>query len=277
MKCERCREGFPDYLAGSLSASRRAELIGHLDECAACARELKGMDDLWKRLELLPEIQPSPQVDSRFQTMLQGYRAGLEQSIDSGTTRLGLSDWMRNWWNMERALQFALVLLLFGSGVLAGWGWRRGAPANRNEHVRQVQELRNEVLNLKEQMALALLEQKSASERLRGVEWTSQLDQPDDQILGALVRALNSDPNVNIRLAAIEALQPFARQALVKKALIDSLPRQQSPLVQIELIHLLVEKHELDSTPVLKSLTESRELDESVRERARWGLSQLGV
>jgi len=129
---------------------------------------------------------------------------------------------------------------------------------------------------MKEMVTLALLQQSSASERLRGVHWSYQLEQPDREVLSALLRALDSDPNVNVRLATVDALQQFARNAQVKQGLLDSLPRQQSPLVQIELINLMVELKEKESVPVLKALLQNSELNNSVRERAEWGLQKLG-
>jgi len=74
---------------------------------------------------------------------------------------------------------------------------------------------------MKQMVMLSLLKQQSASERLRGVNWSYQIEQPDEQVLSALLRALDSDPNVNVRLAAVDALQQFARRALVKKGLLD--------------------------------------------------------
>ena len=111
---------------------------------------------------------------------------------------------------------------------------------------------------------------------MRGVEFSYRLEQPGEQVLSALLTALDSDPNVNVRLAAVDALQQFARDALVKKGLLDSLPRQHSPLVQIELINLMVELKEKESVPVLKALLQNSELNNSVRERAEWGLQKLG-
>jgi HEAT repeat protein len=125
-------------------------------------------------------------------------------------------------------------------------------------------------------MAIALIQQRSTIERLRGVEWASRLEQPDDAILAALLHALDSDPNVNVRLAAVEALLPFARQTSVRRALLDSLPRQQSPLVQVELIDLMVGLEERGLVPVLESLIDNPELNETVRERAKQGLAEFG-
>src|SRR5207244_10569381 len=108
-----------------------------------------------------------------------------------------------------------------------------------------------------------------------GVNWSYQIEQPDEQVLSALLRALDPDPNVNVRLAAVDALQQFARSTVVKRGLLDSLPRQESPLVQIELINLIVDLKEKQSVPVLKALLQNSELNKTVRERAEWGLQKL--
>ncbi len=125
-------------------------------------------------------------------------------------------------------------------------------------------------------VTLALLQQPSASDRLRGVNWSYQIQRPDSAIFEALLRALDSDPNVNVRLAAVDALHQFARDAEVRKGLLRSLAEQQSPLVQIELINLMVELKERESVPVLRQLSQRPELNPAVRERTEWGLQKLG-
>jgi hypothetical protein len=52
--------------------------------------------------------------------------------------------------------------------------------------------------------------QQSASERLRGVSWANQVESSDGQVLAALLDSVNHDPNVNVRLAAADALRTFA-------------------------------------------------------------------
>jgi hypothetical protein len=277
MKCHKARELFPDELAGTLAEAERVALAAHLASCAACRDEQGSLRDMWQKLSLLPELEPSAEADSHFQVMLRGFRAGADQVKREAAPRLALPDWLRNWWTLKPAWQFAALLVLFIGGVFAGWALWHGSGRLERQRQRELADLRVEISSLREQMALSLLERQSAGERLLGIEWSSRLEQPDHQILRALLHALDSDPNVNVRLAAVDALKPFAIQAAVKKALLEALPQQESPLVQIELIHLMVEKEQQESAPVLKSLTENRTLDESVRERARWGLSQLGV
>jgi hypothetical protein len=102
-------------------------------------------------------------------------------------------------------------------------------------------ELREEVRHTRQLVALSLLQQQSASERLKGVDWSNRMTRPDPQVLSALLHTVNYDQNVNVRLAALDALHQSANNEMVRRGLVESLDRQTSPLVQIALIDLLVE------------------------------------
>jgi hypothetical protein len=122
---------------------------------------------------------------------------------------------------------------------------------------------------------LSLLQQQSASERLRGVSWSSQVQRPEEAVLSALLQTLNSDPNVNVRLAALDALQGFSSIREVRQDLLQSLEKQKSPLVQITLIDWLVETKDRRAVEVLTRMSDEPRTEPRVRERARWGLRQL--
>ncbi len=206
--------------------------------------------------------------------MLADYRAGMEPAKPAGSasTTGTLEHWLDCWWPRRRALQFACAVLLFVLGLVIGprlvRGGRQGAESAATRDAALVQ-LRDEVSSLKQLVTLSLLQQQSASERLRGVESSQDLERPDARVLSALLRALDSDVNVNVRLAAVDALQQFARNDVVKKGLVDSLPRQSSPLVQIELINLMVRLKAPESVPALKALLQNSATNETVRQRQR--------
>jgi hypothetical protein len=67
------------------------------------------------------------------------------------------------------------------------------------------------------------------------------VDQSDTQVLAALLHAVNHDPNVNVRLAAVDALRKFAGNPVVKGSLDQSLVKQDSPMVQLALIDFIVD------------------------------------
>jgi HEAT repeat protein len=89
------------------------------------------------------------------------------------------------------------------------------------------------------------------------------------------LHAVNYDPNVNVRLAAIDALRPSARNEMVRRELLGSLERQTSPLAQIALIDLMVEIRNKEAGETLKELSGETDTNPEVKERAQWALAQL--
>jgi HEAT repeat protein len=170
-------------------------------------------------------------------------------------------------------LFFALGLFL-GPGIMRRQNYDPGAVATDQSAIAQ---LREEIATMKQLLTLSLLEQPSASERLRGVEWTSRLDQPDAQILSVLLRVLELDPNVNVRLAAVDALGQFIKNPRAREGLIEALAhsQSQSPLVQIDLIDAMVRGNEKNSVTVIRALLQDPNIDPTVRERAEWALQKL--
>jgi HEAT repeat protein len=142
---------------------------------------------------------------------------------------------------------------------------------------RSILALRQEVAAMREVVTMSLLQQQSAAERLEGVALTSRLERPGAEIVSALLETLMHDPNVNVRLASIDALQRFADQDIVRRGALDTLPRQTSPLVQVALIDFVLETNGLESAAILRRLSEDATLAEPVRRRAAQGLAQIGA
>jgi hypothetical protein len=279
MNCQRVKELFADYLVGRLDANAQAEVDSHLTMCGSCREDTRSLQTVWTKLALLPEEQPSPTFDARFHALLEAYRQGMKLAERDASRPVTLRDLLARVWPRPPALQFALAVVLFAAGLLLG-PWltpdRQNHATDNGINDRTLAQLRDEVSSMKRLVTLSLLQQQSASDRLRGVEWSYRLAQPDAQVLSALLRALDSDPNVNVRLAAVDALHQFGTDGTVRKGLLRSLSAQRSPLVQFELINLMVELEEKESVSVLKELSQRSDLDPTVRERVEWGLQKLG-
>lgn len=267
MSCERVKAEFPDYLAKSLSQEGSAAIQSHLAICGACRQELATLESAWSRLGVLEGARPGPQLRARFHAMLEEHQLELRSQPKR---RVTFGDWVEGWWPARPMWQFALGLLLLAVGVGLG-----RSSLEKPKHDGEIARLRDEVGGLRELLTLSLLQQQSASERLRGVSWSSQVQQPEEPVLSALLQTLNSDPNVNVRLAALDALQKFANIHEVRQGLLEALEKQKSPLVQITLIDWLVESRERKAVDVLTRISDEPQVQPKVRERARWGLRQL--
>ncbi len=270
MKCKRAQKHFPDLLTGELDKNIRVEIEDHIATCASCKKEWEKLSSLWEKVGILPEEQPSKKMHDRFYAMLEAYKQGVLHEKATPKRSEILNDWLERWWPRKPAFQFAFAMGLLIVGVLIGSFFTPRVPVNG-----EVAQLRDEVHSMSQLVTLSLLEKQSASERLRGVSFTYRIEQPDTQVLTALLDTLNYDPNVNVRLAAADALYLFHDKEMVKEGLVQSIPHQRSPLVQIALIDLMVEIRERQAIEALRQLIKDNKLYPAVKERAEWGIQQL--
>jgi hypothetical protein len=272
MTCDQVKEHIADYLAGTLSRTEAEELDEHFAQCAACQQEAAALTETWEMLGLLQQEQPSAQLRPRFYESLEAYRQGLE-AAQPAPTRRRFFDWSGGW-IVSPAFRVAWSAALLVVGTLVGVGASQWMGRHERGQV-DLAGLQQEVHRMRQLVTLSLLEQESASERLRGVDYAYRVDQSDTQVLSALLHAVNHDPNVNVRLAAVDALRKFAGSPAVKGKLDQSLVKQDSPLVQLALIDFIVDERDKDAVASLAALERSPTADKNVKEKAQWGLSQL--
>lgn len=261
MTCDQVKEHIADYLTGALGPADAEELDLHFGQCAACKEEAAALSETWEMLGLLEQEQPSAQLWPRFYQSLEAYRQGLASAAPAPAKRR-FFDWGWHGW----AWSAALLVLGLGAGQWLGQRDRGQATVAR---------LQDEVDHMRQLVTLSLLQQQSASERLRGVDYAFRVDQSDTQVLSALLYAVNHDPSVNVRLAAVDALRKFAGSPAVRGTLDQSLVKQDSPLVQLALIDLIVDMRDKAAAGSLTTLERNPATDKNVKEKAEWGLSQL--
>lgn len=270
MNCNQIEEHMPDFIIGAVDESIQSEIQKHLDTCDSCSKEIQSVQTVWQKLGVYPEEKPGEAARERFYTMLSAYQEGLTQSQQTPRIRDILNSWIERWWPKNPAIQIGFSIALLLIGMFAGARFETEQPENV-----QLTALQEDLHSMRQLVSLALMRQESPSERLKGVSFSAKVDQPDQEILTALLNTLNNDPNVNVRLAAIQSLFLFSNIPEVRSGLIQSLPQQQSALIQFELIELLVKKKETEAIEALKKLSEDQNVNEAVRERAKLGIEQL--
>jgi hypothetical protein len=271
MNCAAIGELLPDYLQGRLSPELAGEVEKHLTGCPMCGEEAA----LWKKLALLPEEQPSPALQTRFKAMLESYQEGRwEKSSLAAAKSKSPSPalWgLGNWRQLPVAgVVWACVFLV--CGFLVG---RQSIRPAENTNEQETAALRNELAGTRQLVALSLLQQQSASQRLEGVSWSTRLQQPDPKVMDALFHTLRFDNSVDVRLASLDALSHYAGRPEVRRELVSALQEKQSPLVQIGLIDLLVDLHDQNAVPQLKRFQQDSKIDPNVRKHVDWGIDQL--
>ena len=271
MNCERMREQIPEALAGRLDKAAREALVEHLESCAGCRTEVAELNAVWRGLEPLKtgmDAPPDAGAKVRFQEMLAAYQSGM--AALQPAARPVVHAPRVAWFPAQPVWQFAAAAGLLLGGILFGRYLPRAGGGNP-----EMAQLRAQVENLHQMVALSMLQQPSPSARMRGVTYSEKIAQPDPLVLDALLQAVNRDSNVNVRLSAVDALQKFAADPEVARAMVNSIPGQESPLVQIALLDMLVQWNARGIAPGLARISRDTQMDEMVRQRAGWALHKM--
>jgi hypothetical protein len=252
-----------------LSTEQKNVVERHLGSCVEC-NEVAG---LWKKLALIPDEQPSAAGRARFEAMLQAYQTGRgdegappRRAPDKGFSIWSVFRWLRS---PVGAVAWSIALVALGTYG----GLQLGSAKSSSQ--KDLAAMHTELTNMRQMVALSMLQQQSASQRLEGVTWTRREEHLDPQVLAALMHTLRYDPSVDVRLAALDALSRHGGQPQVKKTVVDALQEQQSPLVQVALIDQLVEWRDAEAAPRLEKLRQMPDVNPTVRQRADWAISKL--
>ena len=216
---------------------------------------------------------------TRFMETLEAYQAGLEQAPPRPINPLApvaaakpRAKWLA-WWPTQPALQMALAAALLLGGVLVG-RWQ-SAPHQASPEIAALQ---TQVDGLRQMVSLSLLQQQSAGDRLRGVSFSEQVAQPDAELEKQLLHLVIHDPNVNVRLSAVDNLRgEVLGQAGGSRQCAGGCDSAAgiAPLVQTALIDVLTQWNDRDALSALRVLAKNDQTDPIVRQRATLAIQKL--
>lgn len=259
MNCDQASERIVELLRGELAGPAATELSEHLRDCPSCAREAAELPALWQDMAArAPEEAPSPALRARFYTMLAEERRTARQRAPLGER---LTRALGGLWPRRPAWQMGVAAALLVVGVVVG---RASGPLGGGKG--EIGDLRQEVRSLSHLVAISMLQQDSAASRLQGVSYGRRAAASDGRVLAALVEAATRDPNVNVRLAAIDALSPELARPAVRDELLASFPSQPSPLLQIALVDAVAGADGTAARRALSNLLDLPRLDPAVRQ-----------
>lgn len=248
----RIQELVAGHKAGSLSAKEIKELELLIETGEVKLEDLESLHALDERIMNLSSPLPSMNLDATFHQMLSAEK-------QKSTTAFSWKKFF-SWPELAPKLAFASVTLILG---LAAGYYVRPAGSSTSE----IKVLTDQVSDLKEMMMLTLLEKESATERLKAVSLTEGMDQASQKVTTALIETLNNDENINVRLAALEALRPYTKDDKVRTALIKSIGQQKSPLVQVALAELMAELQVKSSVKEWKKLLDDQKTPPEIRKK----------
>jgi hypothetical protein len=111
---------------------------------------------------------------------------------------------------------------------------------------------------------------------LLGVQWSRRAAQAPE-VVAALLERVRYDPNLSVRLAAVDALRSETARPDVVEGLALALERQESPLLQVALSDALLAAGGDAGIRAVRAALDRSELDPSVREYLLMALREAGA
>lgn len=255
MNCNEIKIRMIDYIDdhNRLSNNEITKIENHLKSCVACKNEFNQLKEINSKLEQFNFIDETNELRESFLEKLENEKNKKKRK----TITLKLNRTILN--------LAASVLLLVAGSFLGYFVAQKG----------KVTKLENEILSIKHSYTSSVLNMQTSSIRLKAISFVEEGMSLNTELIQVLGNILNNDENVNVRLAAANALFKNNHNNEVNALLIESLKTQSEPLVQIALIEFLVKNHEKQAVQNLKILIEQDGTNSIVKQHANNGLSTL--
>jgi HEAT repeat protein len=261
MECKDYREQFSALLTDDLDQAKRTKIESHLEGCAECRAEFETARKVWELMGEIPQPEPSEAMRTSFDALLSNYK---EEVV---TKRDPLGEWfnrIREYWSLQAQPRLAFSLLFVAFGLVGGYLLHQPGQTAISYN-KQIDSLSSQVSEMKQVMMLSLLQDPSASQRIRAVSYTDEMSNVNLKVIGALFTTLNEDPNVNVRLATLEALVKLAGEPKVREGLVRSIDLQDSPMMQSAIADAMVKLQEKSSVKFLQKLLTKKDLNQMVK------------
>lgn len=259
MNCKDVEILIIDYLDDLLPEGQRKLIAGHVSICEHCKKAMDETSRVLQNIENEKMEKPSAALKMNFYQMLEEEKKEIEGPVKSARGKTI---------TIKRLVSIAAQLIIFVAiGVAVGWytGQKSSQP--------ELAQLNQKIDQLSQQVHYASLNQPTASQRIKVINEINSSEKVDEKMLDALINTMNGDESVNVRLTAIYALTDYKLIPKVKDAFIESLSKQQDPILQITLINLLVTLKDSKVKPALKEIIYNDQIDNQVKEQAKQGLS----
>ncbi len=251
-----------DYMTEGLSSSDKIIFEQFLEDNPDFKEKYAQLKESWEIMQYMSAPEPSTQMDESFFTMLSKEM----DKMPTAKPRNFFGDffgWVKP--------QLVLGIVLLACGLVLGYYLSPGEE-NKLDSKTIVD---NETEEVRQKLVLTLLEQPSANQRLQGVGEANKIGDVDEIVIKALLKTLNSDSNVNVRLAAVESLTNYVDNPLVRQGLVQAIPYQESPIMQVTLANLMVALQEKASIEPFRKLLKEQELDTTVKKKIKNSIESI--
>lgn len=253
-----------EYLTAEISEKNLKKLEQIADEKKV---PLADLVEMYQQIDRLVVPGHSRQMDDNFYAMLHKEKAIINRKINN---------WSKLWDQVVQIITVPQVPRLAYGFMLLLTGLLTGNMILPNKgYEQQITAMSAEMSEMRKLMVLSMLEDDQAIDRIKAVGYVDEMNEVDSKVIDALFETLNNDENINVRLVSLETLLRFTHLAVVRKGLIKSFEKQESPIVILELAEVLIQLQDKKSIEKLKNLLKKEDLDPNLRMTIESGIKRI--
>jgi len=260
MECKNIQNVLIDFIEGNIPEDIKVQIEEHLLTCKVCREEHKQTRQLLDDMQVFEDEHPDKQLKVDFYTMLEEEKEKLpfsSKNIKSSTNK-----------NFRNYLKYAAsIIVLLSLGFFTGQGLQIRSYQNS-----EIAALRSEMYSIQQTATMASLRQPTASQRLNAINIISEQLKSDRKTINTLINTFKSDDNINVRMAAANALVKYSESEEIRDAFIEVLEKEEDPALQITLINLLTQMQESRAKKTFQKILNDDNTIPVVKEQVQEGL-----
>lgn len=261
MNCKEIKHLITDYHGNNLDHNIKTSIEEHLMSCPSCMELHQEYIHLINTIKKVQEKIPDNDLELNFNEML-----AREKEVLKNSKSIILKPKNKTLKSMLKVA--ATILLIISSYFL-------GSYKSNTSQINEIATLKQEKTEMLTIATLSLMENESASKRIQAVKYSQELENPDDDILDALINEMLYDKLVNVRLASARALERFSEYNIVKDAYMEALKNEDNTSMLIELIEILVYIKEKRAIPKMKELLNDENTPVFIKDQLKSELQNL--
>lgn len=249
-----------DYLSGALSPEEEQWLKQEIAQSPELHKEYEALKALMQDVGQLEMVEPPVHMRIAFENIIE------QEKLEMAKAREAKVISARFW------RQVVGVAAILGLGIFIGGGMQYYFFQS-NEIAAVQEELETTRAQIEE-----LMTEESTAKKIRAVNMSMELPKVDQELRTQLIYLLHKDESTNVRLSALEALQALAEvdpTPTTRQALVSALRVEEKPVVQISLIHALVQLKANEAIPAFDDLINRETTMDKVKDEARLGKFKL--
>lgn len=257
-----------DKLAGELSEKEAAQFEAETMQDEHLAEEFQFFADAWDKMEEFQVPAPQNSLSDKFYAKLDATVDRQEKALPNRLKEF-FGSFMQN---APMVRNLSLGMLFLAVGFILGGKWNKKTITVNQTTVHTAAPTANGT-----QVSAQYASFVPATQKIQQINSIPQTITDESEALLQLKQVLQTERNTNVKLAALRQIgQHYSDSRGLKNFLARQIEQEQSPLVQVELLNLLIDNNQSKETiQTMESMLNRRQLNPVLQEKIKKDLPVL--